>query len=250
MATLLYVFSKGQWGFWVLWERFCISHPSLNLLFPFCLVWMGLDLGQERFYPVTNPAGSSSFHFPGNIFYSFGPKDLHYCPLVCILAARRGDLSPWPQAVSVAGSKREDGARSSAELSWAMQSSGDQDARLAFASKTQQSHGWGLALPVLRTAALLFFPTAQREVQSDDTPLPLCSLVVSWFGFLETASGTSQTVAERLDAVILWREAAFHTGAWPDYTWIRWPGWGRCWHRCLCFKCTSAALLISLHTQS
>lgn len=76
IAILLYILNKGQWGFWRLWGRFCISQPSLNLLFPFCLVWMGLDLDRGRFYPVVNPAGSSSSYLPGNTSSSFGTKDL------------------------------------------------------------------------------------------------------------------------------------------------------------------------------
>ena len=76
IAILWYMLNKGQCGFWKLWGRFCISHPSLNLLFPFCLVCMGLALGWGRFYPVVNPTGSSSSHLPGNTFPSFGPKDL------------------------------------------------------------------------------------------------------------------------------------------------------------------------------
>lgn len=63
---------------------------------------------------------------------------------------------------------------------------------------------WGLALLAFRIAVLLLlFSTAQYKIQSDDTPLPLWVLVISGSGFLEAASGTSQTLAEHLDSMIL-----------------------------------------------
>lgn len=98
----------------------------------------------------------------------------------CILTAEAEKLSPCPQAISVVGRERADGARSMVELSWAMQSGGDQGTRLARESTTQQSHGWGLALLALRTAVLpLLFSTAQCKIQSADTPLPPWVAVVS-----------------------------------------------------------------------
>lgn len=72
---------KESHGWWYQMQRFCISHPWLNLLFPFSLVWIELDLGQGRFYPVVNPSASSS-HFPGNTFSSFEPNDSFPCPLI------------------------------------------------------------------------------------------------------------------------------------------------------------------------
>lgn len=128
---------------------------------------------------------------------------------------------PMPSCCLCSG-KREDGARNTVELSWAMQTGGDQGARDALASTTQQSHGWGLAWLVLRTAVLpLLFSITQFKIQSDHISLPIWDLVVSWFGFLETASGTSQTPVEHLDSTILWRKAVFLTEVWPDYTQIR-----------------------------
>lgn len=78
VVILVYVKNKGQWGFWRLWGKSCISYPALNLLFPFSVVWMGLDLdlGRGRFYPAVNSPGSSSSHLPGNTFSPFGPKFL------------------------------------------------------------------------------------------------------------------------------------------------------------------------------
>lgn len=109
LEVSLFILRESHGGWYQMW-RFCISHPWFNLLFPLSLVWIRLDLGQGRFYPVVNPsASSSSSHFPSNTFSPFEPKGLFSCPLInCKLYILQLCFGTWlGRGISVAVQEKE-----------------------------------------------------------------------------------------------------------------------------------------------